>query len=195
MTENASSLPAPITVLPHAKGDRTDHLLVIAAKRLRANGTPIAGVVQHARPGQAACCSDFYLEELMSGRPFEISQQLGREARGCRLDYEGLACVHAAVEESLNQGAEALILNRFGYSESQGGGLRPLIEIAVSRGIPVLIAVNTSYRAEWLAFCGTFACDINADRDNVMAWVRRVRGSIEEREGQYGCAQVTHSVA
>lgn len=163
---------APITALPHAKGDRVDLLLAEAADALRAGGIRLAGVMQHARPGQAACCSEFYLEDLATGILYEISQRLGREARGCRLDHGRLAEAHGAIEAGLRAGAEVLILNRFGYSESQGGGLRPLIELAVSAEVPVLISVNDSYRAEWQAFCGDFARDIARSPAAVRDWVR-----------------------
>jgi len=187
--------PAAITALPHRKGDRVDRLLGLAADTLRAAGLRVAGVVQRARPGQAACCSDFYLEELASGTTFEISQRLGREARGCRLDYGGLAAAHAAVEQSLNNGADALILNRFGYSEAQGHGLRPLIDLAVSREIPLLISVNDTYRAEWQAFCGDFARDLTADRDSVATWARQVCSASGIREDRHGQSQTAHSFA
>lgn len=165
---------APITALPHRKGDRVDLLLDEAVGALRRAGVALAGVVQRARPGQSDCCSEFYLEDLATGTCHEISQRLGREARGCRLDYGRLAEAHAAVEASLDAGAEALILNRFGYSEARGGGLRPLIERAVSAGIPVLISVNDSYRAEWQAFCGGYARDIPGCGAEVRAWVGAV---------------------
>lgn len=162
---------APITALPHVKGDRVDLLLAEAADALCRAGVRVAGVIQRARPGQADCCSEFWLEDLATGACHEISQRLGREARGCRLDYGRLAEAHAGVEASLAAGAEVLIVNRFGYSEARGGGLRPLIDRAVSTGIPVLISVNDSYRAEWQAFCGEFARDIPGRPEAVRAWV------------------------
>lgn len=164
----------PITALPHSKGDGVDRLLAEAADALRREGVRVAGLIQRARPGQAECCSEFWLEDLASGARHEISQRLGREARGCRLDYGRLAEAHAGVEASLEAGAEVLILNRFGYSEARGGGLRPLIERAVSAGIPLLISVNDSYRAEWQAFCGGFARDIPGHPAEVRAWVGEV---------------------
>jgi len=165
---------APITALPHAKGDRVDLLLIEAAGALRAAGMRVAGVVQHARSGQAACCRDFFLEDLATGRLHDISQRLGRDARGCRLDYGRLAEAHAGIEASLRAGADVLILNRFGYSEAQGGGLRPLVERAVGEGIPVLISVNDSYRTQWHAFCGDFAQDIPGCQAAVEMWVRDI---------------------
>lgn len=171
----ATTALAPITALPHTKGDRVDLLLVEAARSLQAAGLCVAGVVQHARPGQAECCSDFYLENLATGALHEISQRLGRDARGCRLDYGRLAEAHAGIEQSLRDGADALILNRFGYSEARGGGLRPLIEQAVSANVPVLISVNDAYCAEWQAFCGTFARAIPGRAEAVREWVRAVR--------------------
>lgn len=194
LTDTTTTL-APITALLHNKGDGIDDLLGAAAEALRAADLRVAGVLQHARPGQAGCCSDFYLENLANGDAFEISQRLGRESRGCRLDYGGLAAVHEAVAKSLDRGADALILNRFGYSEAQGGGLRPLIEIAVSRGIPLLIAVNGSYRDEWQAFCDIFARDIEADLDSILDWARQIYDAREERKDRHGETQVAHSFA
>lgn len=173
-TNAARTTIAPITALPHVKGDRVDHLLAEAAQALRAAGLHVAGVVQHARPGQAACCSDFYLENLATGALHEISQRLGRDSRGCRLDYGRLAEAHAGIEQSLRDGADALIVNRFGYSEARGGGLRPLIERAVCADVPVLISVNDTYSAEWQAFSGTFARAIPGRAAAVQEWVRAV---------------------
>ena len=170
---------APITALPHAKGDRVDALLADAAAGLRAAGLRVAGLIQHARPGQADCCSEFFLEDLATGAIHEISQRLGRDARGCRLDYGRLAEAHAGVDACLRAGADALILNRFGYSEARGGGLRPLIETAVSADIPVLISVNDSYRLEWQAFCGDFARDVAPHPGAIRVWVRAVLDSRE----------------
>lgn len=183
---------APITAVPHVKGDGIDLLLVEAAEALRAAGKNIAGVVQHAHPGQAECCSEFYLEDLATGAHHEISQRLGRDARGCRLDYGRLAEAHAGIERSLRAGAEALILNRFGYSEARGGGLRPLIEVAVAADIPVLISVNDSYRAEWQAFCGDFARDIAARPAAIHAWVRSVLDGAQNWDPQDGQSQTAH---
>jgi len=168
---------APVTALPHIKGDRVDLRLAEAARALRAAGVGVAGVAQHTRPGQAECCAEFYLEDLATGALHEISQRLGRDARGCRLDHGTLAEAYAGVERSLRAGAGALILNRFGYSEAKGGGLRPLIEIAVSEAIPVLISVNETYRPEWHAFCGDFARDIAGCREDIQTWVRGVQGA------------------
>ncbi len=170
----AETTVAPITALPHSKGDQVDLLLAEAAQALRAAGLSVAGVIQHARPGQAACCSDFYLENLATGAVHEISQRLGRDASGCRLDYGQLAEAHAGIEQNLRDGAGALILNRFGYSEANGGGLRPLIERAVSEQVPVLISVNDTYSAEWQAFSGGFARAIPGCTAAIQDWVRAV---------------------
>ena len=44
---------APITALPHAKGDRVDALLADAAAALQAARLRVAGLIQSAWPGRA----------------------------------------------------------------------------------------------------------------------------------------------
>jgi len=165
----------PITALAHLKGDGVDRLLLDAAGALTALGLRVAGVVQRARPGQSECCSEFFLEDLASGAQHEISQRLGREARGCRLDYGRLAEAHAGVERALRAGADVLIVNRFGYSEAQGGGFRPLIEIALERELPVLTSLNGTYAEAWQLYCGDFGRVVEATPAALGVWLAAVR--------------------
>ncbi len=162
---------SPITALAHRKGDKVDVLLKAAADELRMAGFQLTGMVQNSRPGQSECCSEFFLEDLATGAAFEITQRLGRESQGCRLDYGILAQAHAAMEQGLRAGSDVLILNRFGYSESQGGGLRPLIELALEKGIPVLTSVNDTYLDAWYAYCGDFGAVIPGDRASLHCWI------------------------
>ena len=100
------------------------------------------------------------LQVLPNGPVIRINQNLGREARGCRLD--GGALEQAVVEVSRRtQSAQALIVNKFGKLEAAGRGYVPLIVEALDNGIPVLIGVNalnladlrTVLRARWRRLC------------------------------------------
>jgi hypothetical protein len=62
-------------------------------------------------------------------------------APGCRLDLGQLLNAGAQVASAIDQGADLVIVNRFGRQEREGKGLTYLIERALSADIPVVIAV------------------------------------------------------
>jgi hypothetical protein len=112
------------------------------------------------------------LVDLMTGRHFPISQDLGSGAQGCRLDPGGLAGVGASLEATINR-VNFLILNKFGKGEAEGHGLRSVFARAMVAGIPVLTAVRPPYADVWLQFHGGLAVDLRPDFDIVLAWCRQ----------------------
>jgi len=161
---------AAVTALVREKGDNVDEVLWTAASALQDLGLSVSGVVQKAKPGRAECCQDFGLCNLATGKTQPISQDLGSGARGCRLDYGNLAEVIAEIESGMSEATDALILNRFGYSETQGGGFRPLIELAVSLEIPVLLSVNRAHHGAWQDYAGSFSDDKPASPEAAERW-------------------------
>ena len=87
------------------------------------------------------------LVDLGSQRRVRISQDLGTQAEGCRLDAQGLAEIGALLDRPLGRDVELLMLNRFGTAE--GGGLRSAFVRAMEAGVPVLTAVRPPYIEAW----------------------------------------------
>ncbi|WP_371225047.1 DUF2478 domain-containing protein [Roseovarius sp. 2305UL8-3] len=162
--------PAAITALIRDKGQPVDPMLHAAANLLRDKGMRVAGVAQQARSGRASCCDDFSLVNLATGARHCISQDLGSGSKGCRLDYGTLAEAIAEISTAITPDTDVLILNRFGYSESQGGGFRPLVEKALGLNIPVLLSVTRSYHDDWRAYAGSYATDLPATSPHVRQW-------------------------
>ena len=69
----------------------------------------------------------------------------------------------ATVRDALSEETSILVLNKFGKSEGEGGGFRPLIADALDRSIPVLIAVPWRNIESWREFAGAFAREVEAD--------------------------------
>lgn len=132
---------------------RTDELIASAAERLTAKGLRLAGTVQsnHDRPDRKKC--DMDLRVLPDGPTVRISEDRGELARGCILDSGALEQTVFEVERRLD-GADILIVNKFGKRESEGKGLAPVIAEALHRDIPVLVGVNGLNLAAFLAFAG-----------------------------------------
>jgi nucleoside-triphosphatase THEP1 len=132
---------------------RTDELITSVAERLIAKGLRLAGTVQsnHDRPDRKKC--DMDLRVLPDGPTVRISEDRGELARGCILDSGALEQTVFEVERRLD-GADILIVNKFGKRESEGKGLAPVIAEALHRDMPVLVGVNGLNLAAFLAFTG-----------------------------------------
>jgi hypothetical protein len=147
-----------------------DALLSNVAARLEADGKRVAGVVQVSIKTGPGCADAMMVRDIASNTITPISQELGRQSSGCRLDPRGLAAIAGALAASLDDEPDLLLLNRFGKAEIEGGGLRDLIGAAMARGVKVLTAVRTSHAAEWAAFHQGIAAELPPDEEAVRRW-------------------------
>lgn len=145
---------APITALTYTDSEAADRALRAVAVALLERGCRLAGLVQHntPRPGRSRC--DMILEELASGELMGISQDRGPLARGCALDLGQLLAAMQIVRAALGSGPDLVILNKFGKTEAEGAGFRPLIAEAIEAGLPLLIAVPWRNIESWRHFAG-----------------------------------------
>ena len=171
--ETQSPAGTPLAALLHAGDQQGDKRMSAIAANLKAQGYRVGGVVQAniIQPGQCRC--DMVLEELTSGRTIPISQDLGNESQGCRLDPAALEHVVGLVETSVRGGLDILILNKFGKQEAEGRGLRTAIAIAVDAGIPVLVGLNRTHVDTWNDFSGGEGRLLEAGTGDVESWLGR----------------------
>lgn len=165
----------PVTMrLAYTMTDRRgelDPLLHDVARAAMARGVRVAGIVQvnSDRPGCARCDMDAVV--LPDGPVIRISQSLGPEARGCRLDAAGLETAVAAAEARLAGGVDLLIVNKFGKQEAGGRGFRPVIAAALEAGADVLVGVNAMNLDALRAFTGDTAEALRPDAATLMRWI------------------------
>jgi nucleoside-triphosphatase THEP1 len=150
---------------------RTDALIAEVATLLEADGVRLAGTVQsnHERPDRRKC--DMDLRVLPDGPVVRISEDRGDLARGCTLDSGALEQTVFAVQQRLD-GAEVMIVNKFGKREAEGKGLVPVIAEALDRGLPVLIGVNGLNLAAFLAFAGEDVTALPNDPSRIADWCK-----------------------
>jgi nucleoside-triphosphatase THEP1 len=150
---------------------RTDALIAEVAALLEADGVRLAGTVQsdHEREGRRKC--DMDLRVLPDGPVVRISEDRGDLARGCTLDSGALEQTVHAVQCRLD-GAEVLIVNKFGKREVEGKGLVPVIAEALDRDLPVLIGVNGLNLAAFLAFAGEEVVALPSEAHAIAAWCK-----------------------
>lgn len=149
---------------------RTDELLAGVASLLEHVGMRLAGTVQTnlERVDRSKC--DMDLRVLPDGPVLRISQDLGEGSRGCRLHTGVLETAVAEVQARLD-GAEVLVVNKFGKQEALGRGLAPVIAEALSRGMTVLVGVNGLNVPAFMDFTGEGAKALPPDPAAIVAWV------------------------
>lgn len=155
----------------------TDRFLMRVVAKLEAMPMRLAGTVQSntERPGRLRC--DMDLRVLPSGPEMRISEDRGDLARGCRLDSGVLEQAVVEVMQGMD-GAQLLVINKFGKRECEGKGLVPAIVEAVTRGIPVLAGVNGLNLGELRAFAGEALEELPGELDLVLGWCMQQRCSL-----------------
>ena len=88
----------------------------------------------------------------------------------CRLDPRAVAELAGNLIAELDHMTDLLIINRWGFGETQGQGFRSAIERAIELGIPVLLAVRHDYLANWLDFSGEFSTTLPLQVDAIFDW-------------------------
>ena len=89
---------------------------------------------------------------------------------GCCLDAGRLGAVAQGLAAAIGEGADLVIINRFGRSEVAGGGLIDVIVQAVDAEIPVLIAVPQRHFKSWISFCGGMSVRLACRREALDGW-------------------------
>lgn len=160
------------------RGD-TDSLLFGLADALMSKGQHLCGIVQiNSECGDDRPC-DMDVKVLPDGPTIRISQSLGANARGCRLDPSALEASVAHVSANLHESCDLLIVNKFGKHEADGRGFRPVIAEALGMGVPVLVGLNRLNEEAFLAFSDGLAENVPSRIDALMAWVD---GAVSSRE-------------
>ena len=151
-------------------GDGAHDLMRRIAAQLSAEGVMVRGAIQTNTPTGADCHCDMVLEVLGDDGPdVTISQDLGRESTGCRLDAGALEGAAQRVLDTL-PAAQMVLLNKFGKQEIMGRGMVAVIAAAMERDLPVLISVAPQQQAEFLAFAGDLAVQLAPE--DAAAWCR-----------------------
>lgn len=147
----------------------TDRFLASVADALEAAGVRLAGTVQTniARADRTKC--DMDLRVLPDGPVVRISEDRGAMARGCMLDHSALEQTVTMVARRLD-GADLLIVNKFGKAESEGRGLVPVMSDALARGMTVLVGVNGLNLPLYLDFAGGLSEALPADERAATDW-------------------------
>ena len=150
----------------------TDLLLAAVATELAASGFSVCGTVQINSDREDCTGCDMDVRVLPDGPTIRISQSLGKGSKGCRLDPSALELAVGHPTESLANGADVLIINKFGKHEAQGRGFREVIAEALSQDIPVIVGLNQLNEQAFKDFTSDVAVSLPPDIESSVRWVK-----------------------
>jgi hypothetical protein len=177
-----------LAALVYERDQDPDRVLREFASDLNARGYRAVGLVQTGHH----CLDAPKLSAMLvhTGEELELFQNLGTCATGCRLDVGQLMDAGAQVAGAIEEGADLVIVNRFGRQEREGKGLSYLVEHALNADIPVVIAVPSHRFADWIRFADGMSVKLSCDRWSLEAWWRAVsarNGGMAGRDHQTVC--------
>lgn len=161
-----------LAAIVYDDGPAFDAFAYHLAKDLRAKGLRLAGVAQtnHQRQQPGRC--DMTLEDLATGTKLLISEDRGSQARGCRLNTSALLEAGVLICRQLSEDIDLVLINKFGKSEAEGGGLRDVIATAFVSGIPALIGVPQRNWTAWQTFSGGDAACLSPHQSDIAQWLQ-----------------------
>ncbi len=161
-----------LAALVYEKDQDPDQILREFAADLRASGYRAVGLVQTGHH----CLDAPRLSAMLvhTGEELQLLQDLGACAAGCRLDVGQLLDAGAQIASAIEEGADLVIVNRFGRQEREGKGLSFLVERALAADIPVVIAVPGHRFADWIRFAEGMSVKLRCSREALDAWWQAV---------------------
>jgi nucleoside-triphosphatase THEP1 len=171
-----------LAAVVYSAGEDPDGLIAGFADHLHRAGHRPVGVVQRGR----SCHSEkpqFGVVMLPDGEVVGLASNGGGPTVGCRLDPERLAGLAVRLAAVIEDGADLVIINRFGRSEAEGKGLIDLVPLALDADIPVLITVPEQRFAAWIQFSEGMNVRLACRREAIDRWWHTVTGPPRERSG------------
>ncbi len=160
-----------LAAVHYTRGFDVSAILTNAIAQLRSQGLVVGGVLQEAETVGSSECSVLNLVDLRSGRRARITQNRGKESRGCKLDAQGLVSLSHCIDSAVSDRVDLIVISRFGRAEAGGDGLLACFTDVVCAGIPLLTAVREPYVDRWREFHGGFAVDLPPSSEAVLEWL------------------------
>jgi nucleoside-triphosphatase THEP1 len=171
-----AQLTSKIAAVHYRQGFDVGALLAAVVDRLRSENIAVGGLLQEPGISGSANCAMLDLVDIRTGERAKITQNRGKESRGCKLDEQGLMSMSHCIDAAISDQVDLIVVSRFGRAEAAGHGLLGCFADVVCAEIPILTAVREPYVDRWHEFHGGLAVELPPSADAVVAWF----GSLDE---------------
>jgi len=177
-----------VAALVYEAHQQPDNVLLDFVAALKAEGRRPVGLVQfgHHNAGVAELAAMM----VHSGERVDLFQEASVYTQGRRLDLDKLAAARAGMMTAIDQGADLLIVNRFGRQEQQGRGLARLIEYALGADVPVVVPVPAFRFDDWIAYIEGMCVKLPCDGDALNTWWNGLAQRDRTRHVQHNACEV-----
>lgn len=157
-----------LAALVYKRHQDPDAVLREFARGLEGCGFRAVGLVQSGH----RCVDSASLSAILlkTGTTVRLFQDPGPGATVCKLDIHQLLEAASQVAQEIDDGADVVIINRYGKQEREGRGLSHLIEHALNSDVPVVIAVPDYRFDDWIRFSGGMSVKLACSKDALAAW-------------------------
>ncbi|MEO5338362.1 MAG: DUF2478 domain-containing protein, partial [Magnetospirillum sp. WYHS-4] len=164
--------PLPPGAVLYTRDTADRGLLARFAAELRRRGFKVGGVVQEILLDDAGAKVGMDAVEIDTGRRIAIARPTADQiAEGvCALDLAGLAESTGPVRRAIAEGADLIVVEKFGDRERANKGLADEIMAAMAEGIPTLVAVPAGALEDWLRFSGGLGPLLPCDEPALWRW-------------------------
>ena len=132
----------PVAAIVHESTDQADELLLQFALSLKKAGLKVRGVAQVTASRPPADTRNMSIMDIFTGERLNISQNRGKDARGCCLDSAALSDASIILRRACADQPDLTVVNRYGRMEAEGSGFANELLELMSLGLPVLTVVD-----------------------------------------------------
>ena len=163
-----------VAAIVHQGKGQADATLLEFVQQLQAQGHTVRGLL----PGPQADpsdCTTRTVRDIATGTLYPISQNLGKASQACCLDTSALVRCAVVLRNALEQGADLVVINRFGILEADGQGFSAEFLELISSGQPVLTVVSLPYLDAWREFTGGLATELPLNVQALHDWFNSIQ--------------------
>jgi hypothetical protein len=166
-----STIATKVGAVPYDANVPVDAILADAIRCIRARGITVGGLLQRTGDRLSNGRLSIWLDDVGTGETLRLDQPRGPGAKDCIVDPDALARATGLLRQAIGAAPRLIVINRFGYAESEGKGMRAEIVDAVVSGAVVLIPVRSSRLAGLEAFLGGPATMLEPSPTAIADWV------------------------
>jgi len=174
-----TALPAPFAAAVYVPRQPRGDALGEFVRDLKSAGVKVGGLLQEVVRNPDGSRDRIDTIDIATGKRVVINQTTPETLKShlCSLDTAALAETTQVLHRAVADGAQLIVVEKFGHQEAEGEGLASDILDVIASGVPMLVAVpETSFEA-WQDRTGGLGVRLGFEADSFRDWWAGVEGN------------------